>query len=58
MYARDEEGMIKDGNDHLLDALRYLVMSGPALAAARPHVVDIKQMQQAMLNRRRPRPSW
>ena len=58
MYARDEEGMIKDGNDHLLDALRYLVMSGPALAAARPHVVDIKQMQQAMLNRRRPRPAW
>jgi phage terminase large subunit-like protein len=58
MYARDEEGMIKDGNDHLLDALRYLVMSGPALAGARPHVVDIKQMQQAMLNRRRPRPAW
>jgi len=25
MYARDEEGKIKDGNDHLLDAMRYMV---------------------------------
>ncbi|RZI45120.1 terminase large subunit domain-containing protein [Candidatus Finniella inopinata] len=52
MYAREEDGMIKDGNDHLLDAMRYLVMTGPSLAAARPHVIDVKQMQQAMLNRR------
>lgn len=40
MYARDEDGMIKDGNDHLLDALRYIVMSGLALATPRPHVMD------------------
>ena len=40
MYARDEEGLIKDGNDHLLDALRYLVMSGLPLAKARPHVIE------------------
>lgn len=32
MYARDEKGKIKDGNDHLLDALRYAVMSGSEVA--------------------------
>jgi hypothetical protein len=33
-YARDENDVIKDGNDHLLDAMRYVVMSG--LKIARP----------------------
>ena len=28
MYARDQEGKIKDGNDHLLDAMRYVITSG------------------------------
>lgn len=32
MYARDEEGIIKDGNDHLLDTMRYIVMSGLTIA--------------------------
>jgi hypothetical protein len=27
-YQRDEKGHIKKVNDHLLDALRYLIMSG------------------------------
>lgn len=33
MYARDEHGIPKKGNDHLMDCLRYIVMSG--LSAAR-----------------------
>ena len=32
MYARDEDGKIKDGNDHLLDAMRYVIMSGLGLS--------------------------
>jgi len=32
MYARDEEGIIKKGNDHLMDCMRYLVMSGTHVA--------------------------
>jgi len=28
MYRRDEKGNIVKGNDHLLDSLRYLIMSG------------------------------
>ena len=32
MYARDQEGRIKDGNDHLLDAMRYVISSGLRLA--------------------------
>jgi phage terminase large subunit-like protein len=34
MYAR-KEGIIKDGNDHLMDCLRYLIMSGLPLAKTR-----------------------
>ena len=32
MYARDEEGLIKKGNDHLMDCMRYMVRSGLAHA--------------------------
>ena len=32
MYARDKDGNIKDGNDHLLDAMRYVIASGIPLA--------------------------
>jgi phage terminase large subunit-like protein len=32
MYSRDEKGVIKKGNDHLMDAMRYLVMSGRPIA--------------------------
>lgn len=41
MYARDEEGKIKDGNDHLLDALRYIVMSGMSIATPRRRRPDM-----------------
>ncbi|WP_011178447.1 terminase large subunit domain-containing protein [Caedibacter taeniospiralis] len=32
MYSRDEKGHVKKGNDHLMDCLRYIVMSGERLA--------------------------
>lgn len=36
-YQRDEKGRVKDGqNDHLMDATRYIVLSGLARAAIRP----------------------
>ncbi len=36
IYQRDEKGKIKKVNDHLCDALRYLVMSGIARACTKP----------------------
>jgi hypothetical protein len=36
MYARNEDGIPNDTDDHLMDAMRYLVMSG--LGTARPEV--------------------
>lgn len=36
MYRRDEKGKIVKENDHLLDAGRYICMSGLGLAAFRP----------------------
>jgi hypothetical protein len=36
-YQRDDKGKVKDGqNDHLMDATRYLVLSGLARAIVRP----------------------
>ena len=35
-YARDENGIPNKKDDHLMDAMRYLVMSG--LGIARPQV--------------------
>lgn len=36
LYRRDEKGHIVKENDHLMDATRYLTMSGLALASVRP----------------------
>lgn len=36
IYRRDEKGKIVKENDHLMDDMRYLCLSGIALAAARP----------------------
>jgi Terminase RNaseH-like domain len=36
IYRRDEKGAIVKENDHLLDALRYMCMSGVTKAVARP----------------------
>ena len=35
MYSRKEDGDIKKGDDHLLDAMRYVVMSGLSLAISK-----------------------
>jgi phage terminase large subunit-like protein len=35
MYARDEKGRVKKANDHLMDALRYGVVSGLGLATTK-----------------------
>ena len=35
IYSRDEKGIPKKGNDHLMDCLRYIVMSGLHIARAR-----------------------
>jgi hypothetical protein len=34
IYGRDENGIVRKGNDHLMDCMRYVVMSG--LSVARP----------------------
>ena len=39
MYAR-KDGIIKDGNDHLMDCLRYIIMSGLPIARTK----DLNQM--------------
>lgn len=36
LYRRDEKGNIVKSNDHLMDATRYLVMSGPEKAKVKP----------------------
>lgn len=37
LYRRDEKGRIVKQNDHIMDAVRYLVMSGPARAITKPN---------------------
>jgi phage terminase large subunit-like protein len=36
LYQRDEEGKVKKANDHLMDATRYAVMSGPGVMKIKP----------------------
>src|SRR5207249_3837328 len=36
IYRRDEKGKVVKENDHLMDATRYLIMSGLAIAQQRP----------------------
>lgn len=40
MYIRDDNGKVKKGDDHLLDSLRYLVMSSLPLARTKPAVLN------------------
>ena len=42
-YCRDETGKIKKGDDHLMDCMRYLIMSGLSLAA---NTVDRQRFYQ------------
>jgi hypothetical protein len=42
LYRRDEKGSIVKQHDHLMDAMRYLVMSGPSVAKVKtPDRVDV-----------------
>ena len=40
MYQRDEDGKVKKVNDHLMDATRYCVMSGPSRMQVKPNGSD------------------
>lgn len=40
IYRRDENGKIVKDNDHLMDAMRYLVMSGMRVARVEPTAFD------------------
>jgi phage terminase large subunit-like protein len=44
LYRRDEKGRIVKDNDHLMDATRYLIMSGLARAIVKP-AQEIRQAQ-------------
>ena len=45
LYQRDEEGKVKKVNDHLMDATRYCVMSGPGVMRVSPGRADEMQRQ-------------
>lgn len=48
VYRRDEKGRIVKENDHLMDAMRYLVMSGIAHGQTKPleqHIVPVMPIQ-------------
>lgn len=40
IYRRDENGKIVKENDHLMDAMRYLIMTGMMLASVEPVVIE------------------
>jgi hypothetical protein len=40
IYRRDENGKIVKENDHLMDATKYLIMTGMAIARIEPEVVE------------------
>ena len=40
IYRRDEKGHIIKENDHIMDATRYLVMSGIAISCTKPSDED------------------
>jgi hypothetical protein len=40
MYIRDDNGKVKKGDDHILDSLRYMVMSSLPLARVKPSVLN------------------
>jgi hypothetical protein len=46
-YHRDEQGKIVKRGDHLMDATRYLVMSGRSLMRVAPKVTPPNRLHQA-----------
>lgn len=40
MYTRDKEGKVKKGNDHLMDAMRYAVVSGLPIAQVKSSAMN------------------
>lgn len=53
VYARDEKtGLIKKGNDHLMDATRYLIVSGLGIAKSK------RELQPNILSRQRTDSGW
>jgi hypothetical protein len=53
IYRRDDKGKVVKSNDHLMDCLRYLVMSGLPIAAFRP--LDSDVVRQSLWPERKPR---
>jgi hypothetical protein len=47
IYRRDDKGRVVKENDHALDALRYLVMSGKDIASYAPAAEKKKAAQRS-----------
>jgi hypothetical protein len=51
IYRRDEKGKVVKENDHLMDAMRYLIMTGMTVARIEPDVIE--EMDRHMQQRER-----
>lgn len=51
IYRRDEKGKIVKENDHLMDAMRYLIMTGMMLARTEPNDPDDEEMNMQQRGR-------
>lgn len=49
LYRRDDDGQVIKENDHALDGLRYLIMSGLERARTSPSVIHRRQMRPQRL---------
>ena len=47
IYRRDEKGKIVKENDHAVDALRYLILSGMRFGTIEPHEDEERQSSHA-----------
>jgi hypothetical protein len=45
IYRRDEKGKVVKKDDHLMDATRYLIMSGLRIASTEPKPLDYYESQ-------------
>ncbi len=46
IYGRDENGLVRKGNDHLLDCMRYVVMSGLGVARSQSWAKSLGRLQR------------